>query len=70
MHLSDFDLQQLNKARLSELTVSQKEALLEKALEDLKEVRPGAHTPPRYNFVSNEWARKWPSEEIWLARRN
>lgn len=39
MHLSDFDLQQLDKARLSELTVSQKEALLEKALEDLKEAR-------------------------------
>lgn len=39
MHLSDFDLQQLDKARLSALTVSQKETLLEKALEDLKEAR-------------------------------
>ena len=39
MHLSDFALQQLDKARLSALTVSQKEALLEKALEDLKEAR-------------------------------
>ena len=39
MHLSDFDLQQLDKARLSQLTVAQKEALLEKALEDLKEAR-------------------------------
>ncbi|HEX7949372.1 MAG TPA: class I SAM-dependent methyltransferase [Candidatus Limnocylindrales bacterium] len=24
---------------------------------------------PRYTFVSPEWARKWPSEEAWLARR-
>jgi transposase len=39
MHLSDFDLQQLDKARLSQLTASQKEVLLEKALEDLKEAR-------------------------------
>jgi hypothetical protein len=22
----------------------------------------------RYDFVSAEWARKWPSEEIWRAR--
>lgn len=39
------------------------------AVEDLIEVRPGPHTPPRYNFVSTAWARNWPSEEIWTARR-
>lgn len=39
MHLSDFDLQPLDTARLSQLTVAQKEALLEKAREDLKEAR-------------------------------
>jgi len=24
---------------------------------------------PRYDFVSAEWARKWPSEDIWRARK-
>ncbi|MEX2049358.1 MAG: class I SAM-dependent methyltransferase [Gemmatimonadota bacterium] len=38
-------------------------------VEDLIEVRPGPHVPPRYNFVSNAWARQWPSEDIWTARR-
>lgn len=38
-------------------------------VEDLIEVRPGPHTPPRHNFVSNSWARNWPSEDIWTARR-
>jgi SAM-dependent methyltransferase len=38
-------------------------------VENLVEVRPRAKAPPRYNFVSNGWARKWPSEDIWTARR-
>lgn len=38
-------------------------------VEDLIEVRPGTHVPPRYDFVSASWARDWPSEDIWIARR-
>ena len=39
MHLSDFDLEQLDEARLSELTASPKETLLKNAVADLKEAR-------------------------------
>jgi ubiquinone/menaquinone biosynthesis C-methylase UbiE len=39
------------------------------AVEDLTEVRPGPHAPPRFKLVTNEWARRWPSESIWVARR-
>jgi SAM-dependent methyltransferase len=28
-----------------------------------------AQTNPLYDFVSAEWAAKWPAEEIWVARR-
>jgi SAM-dependent methyltransferase len=28
-----------------------------------------AETHGRYDFVTADWARKWPSEEIWRARR-
>jgi SAM-dependent methyltransferase len=28
-----------------------------------------AETHPRYDYVSSEWARKWPAEEIWIARK-
>jgi SAM-dependent methyltransferase len=38
-------------------------------VENMIEVRPGPLTPPRYNFVSNAWARNWPSEDIWIVRR-
>ncbi len=39
-------------------------------IEDLIEVRPpreGATT--RYPFVTLEWARQWPCEEVWKARK-
>jgi SAM-dependent methyltransferase len=39
-------------------------------LEDLIEVRPPAGAAPRFDFVSVEWARRWPSEEIWVARKS
>lgn len=39
------------------------------AVENLVEVRPEPHARPRHNFVSNSWARDWPSEDIWTARR-
>ncbi len=39
---------------------------------DLIEIQApeGAETHSRYDFVSAEWARKWPSEEIWRARKS
>jgi SAM-dependent methyltransferase len=39
------------------------------SVENLVEVRPGPHAPPRFEFVSTAWGRNWPSEEIWTARR-
>jgi SAM-dependent methyltransferase len=38
-------------------------------LEDLIEVRPPAGSTTRYPFVTLEWARRWPCEEVWKARR-
>lgn len=38
-------------------------------LENLLEVRPPTRATPRRPFVSVEWARRWPSEEIWVARK-
>lgn len=37
---------------------------------DLIEIQapPWAETHPRYDFVTAEWAKKWPAEEIWRAR--
>jgi SAM-dependent methyltransferase len=34
---------------------------------DLIEVRPPADATTRYPFVTLDWARKWPCEEIWKA---
>ena len=30
---------------------------------------PNAQTHPVYDFVTAEWGRRWPAEEIWVARR-
>ena len=30
---------------------------------------PDAKTPEFYDYVSADWATKWPSEEIWKARK-
>jgi SAM-dependent methyltransferase len=38
-------------------------------VEDLNEVRPPEDATARYDFVSAEWARRWPSEEVWKARK-
>ena len=38
-------------------------------IDDLIEVRPDPGAKPRFDFVSPEWARRWPSEEIWLAHK-
>jgi len=38
-------------------------------VEDLIEVRPADGATTRYPFVTLEWARRWPCEEIWKARK-
>ena len=38
-------------------------------VEDLIEVRPAVGAISRYPFVTVEWARKWPCEEVWKARK-
>jgi hypothetical protein len=38
-------------------------------VENLIEVRPPEGATPRFDFVSVEWAQRWPSEEIWVARK-
>lgn len=36
---------------------------------DLIELRPAEGSTTRYPWISLEWARQWPSEEVWKARR-
>jgi SAM-dependent methyltransferase len=36
---------------------------------DLLELRPAPDAVTRYPFVTLEWARQWPCEEVWKARR-
>jgi SAM-dependent methyltransferase len=38
-------------------------------IEDLVELRPGAGAHSDYDFVTLEWARRWPSEEAWKVRK-
>ena len=38
-------------------------------VEDLIELRPAAEAVTRYPFVTLEWARQWPCEEVWKARK-
>lgn len=38
-------------------------------IEDLVEVRPPATATTRYPFVTLDWARQWPCEEVWKVRR-
>jgi SAM-dependent methyltransferase len=37
-------------------------------IEDLVELRPSTEAKTRYPFVTLDWARRWPSEEVWVAR--
>lgn len=36
---------------------------------DLIEIQPPEDASTRYPFVTLDWARRWPSEEVWKARR-
>jgi SAM-dependent methyltransferase len=38
-------------------------------VEDLIEIHPTAGAMSRHSHVTLEWARQWPSEEIWKARK-
>jgi ubiquinone/menaquinone biosynthesis C-methylase UbiE len=40
------------------------------AVESLIEVRPPEDTERRHQHLSLEWARNWPCEEIWVARKS
>lgn len=37
--------------------------------EELVEIRPPDGSTTRYPFMTLEWARRWPCEEIWKARK-
>jgi SAM-dependent methyltransferase len=38
-------------------------------VDDLVEVQPDPDAKPQFDFVSPEWAQRWPSEEIWIAHK-
>ena len=38
-------------------------------VEDLLELRPEPGASTRYPFVTLDWARRWPCEEVWKARK-
>jgi SAM-dependent methyltransferase len=38
-------------------------------IEDLIELRPPPDATTSYEFVTADWARRWPSEEVWKARK-
>jgi len=38
-------------------------------VEDLREVRPPEGSTTRYPFVTLDWSRRWPCEEVWRARK-
>ncbi len=37
---------------------------------DLIEVRPAEGSATRNPFVTLDWARRWPCEEVWKARKS
>lgn len=38
-------------------------------VEDLIELQPAQDAPSTFELVPLEWARRWPAEEIWVARK-
>ena len=39
------------------------------AIEGLKELWPGEGATTTFPYLTLDWARRWPSEEVWMARR-
>ncbi len=39
-------------------------------VEDLIELRPSPEARTSYGFVATDWARRWPAEEVWRARKS
>jgi hypothetical protein len=38
-------------------------------IEELTEIQAPEGTTTRHTYITPEWARKWPSEEVWKARK-
>jgi SAM-dependent methyltransferase len=38
-------------------------------VEDLIELRPAADAETTYRFLTREWARRWPGEQIWVVSK-
>ncbi|MDA4127115.1 MAG: class I SAM-dependent methyltransferase [Thaumarchaeota archaeon] len=38
-------------------------------IENLIELRPKEGATTGYPYVNSDWARRWPSEEVWIARK-
>jgi SAM-dependent methyltransferase len=38
-------------------------------IDDLVELRPSPTATSRYPFVTHDWARQWPSEEVWKVTK-
>lgn len=38
-------------------------------IHDLVELRPPPEATTAYDYVTGEWARRWPSEQVWRARK-
>lgn len=38
-------------------------------IEDMIELRPAPDAATNYDWVSLDWARQWPSEQVWKARK-
>ena len=36
---------------------------------DLVELRSPAHSETKWDFVTSDWAHRWPSEEVWRVRK-
>ena len=59
--------ERMNAARLWIRTVVDRMPV--DAIEDLIEIRPGPNATTSYPYVSLQWARQWPCEEVWKARK-
>lgn len=38
-------------------------------IENLIELKPAENSKTRHSFVTLEWAQHWPSEEVWIVRK-